>query len=262
MISRRDGFRIFVRLRKKLDAGWNLDSFQRFLMASSGTYNFLPSVGELVLNSYARIQMRRPSLTTEHFADARMEANLLQVEWSNRGVTLWTVDLQSITLVENVVTYDVPSTTITILDAYARTAVGGQNTDRYLMPISRTEYASFPNKTASPGPPITYWYDRLISPTVTIWPPPDGQGPYTFNYYRYRQIQDANIPSGITPELPYRFLDACAAGLSCRLARMHKPEMLGETKQEAERTFSIAATQDTEGTPFYIIPGISSYYRT
>lgn len=230
-------------------------------MATSGTYTFLPSVGEMVLNSYARCGIRRPALTAEHFADARAEANYMQVDWSNVGVTLWTVDLQSVLLVENTATYDVPGTTITILDAFIRTTSAGVNTDRYVAPISRTEYAAFPNKTNNPSPPTVYWFDRLISPTVTVWPVPDGNGPYTLYYYRYRQIQDAVIPSGIVPEVPYRWLDAACAGLAARLAVIHKPEMVTVLDAKADKAFSRAANQDVENVNFYITPQLGSYFR-
>lgn len=230
-------------------------------MAASGTYAFAPSVGEMVLNAYARCTIRRPSLTAEHFADARAEANYLQIEWSNRGVMLWTVDLQSISLTENVATYDVDPTTITVLDAYIRTTSNGVNTDRVIGPISRSEYSAFPNKTSNPAPPTVFWYDRLISPTITVWPVPDGNGPYTLNFYRYRQVQDANIPSGVTPEVPQRWLDAACAGLAARLAAIHKPEMVDRLDARAERAFTIAANQDVEGVPFYILPQLSGYFR-
>lgn len=230
-------------------------------MATSGTYAFSPSVGELVLSSYARCQIRRPEITAEHMMDARNEANLLQVEWSNRGVTLWTVDLQSIALTENVATYDVNASTITILDAFIRTTSNGVNTDRYIGPVSRSEYAAFPNKTGNPAPPTVYWYDRLIAPTVTVWPVPDGNGPYTLYFYRYRQIQDANIPSGVTPEVPYRWLDAAVAGLAARLATIRRPDLSTSLDAKAERAFGIAANQDVEGVPFFITPGLGTYYR-
>jgi len=58
-------------------------------MTSIGTYSYSPSIGDLTLNAFARIGLRRPELQQQHFADAAMEANLLQVEFSNRGPNLW-----------------------------------------------------------------------------------------------------------------------------------------------------------------------------
>lgn len=230
-------------------------------MATSGTFNFFPSVGEMVLNAYARCQIRRPSLTAEHFADARAEANYLQVEWSNVGVTLWTVDVVEVALTEGVSAYILPNTTITVLDAFIRTTSNGVNTDRYIVPVSRTEYASFPNKSTQ-SPPTVYWYDRLITPAVALYPAPDQNGPYTLFLYVYKQIEDANIPSGVAPQIPYRWLDAACSGLAARLAMIHKPELAQILDAKADRAFKIAANQDTETiSNFYIVPQIGGYYR-
>ena len=44
------------------------------MATSSGTYNFSPSNGELVLAAYERILIRAPSLRQEHMQSARREA--------------------------------------------------------------------------------------------------------------------------------------------------------------------------------------------
>lgn len=192
--------------------------------------------------------------------DARMESNLLLQEFNNRGVNLWTVDLQSISLVQGTATYDVDATTITILDAFITTGSGQNTIDRIISSISRSDYAAIPDKQQQ-GLPTVFWYDRLIQPTITLWEVPDNNGPYTLNFYRFRQIQDSVISGGLTPELPLRWVDAFTAALSARLARIWAPPMLAEAKAEAERTWQIAAAQDTENAGFYIMPGIDSYYR-
>ena len=229
-------------------------------MAFSGTYNFAPSVGELVLNAYGRCQLRGPALVAQHWLDARTEGNLLQIEWSNKGVNLWTVDLQSIPLVQGVATYSVPSNTITILDTYITTTNGGAPNDRLILGISRADYAAQPNKTIQ-GPPTSWWFDRLISPTITMWPVPDNGGPYTLNYYRYRMIQDAVVPGGLQPEMPIRWLDAWSAGLAHRLARMHAPALEQLRKVDAKEAWDVASTQDVENAPIRIQPMIGAYYR-
>ena len=54
-------------------------------MATTGTFDFAPSVGECVLNALSRIQIRGPMVKAEMLHMATLEANLLQSEWSNRG---------------------------------------------------------------------------------------------------------------------------------------------------------------------------------
>lgn len=229
-------------------------------MATSGTYAFNPSVADLVQNAYSRIGIRRASLLAEHMADARVESNLLLTEFDNRGVNLWTVDLQTIALVQGTATYNVDASTITVLDAYIETGSGQDTVSRIITSISRSDYAAIPNKQQQ-GLPTVFWYNRQISPTLTVWEVPDNNGPYTLKFYRFRQIQDSTIAGGITPEVPLRWLDAFTAALSARLARMYAPDKLTEARAEAERTWQIAAAQDTENAGFYIMPGIDSYYR-
>jgi hypothetical protein len=187
--------------------------------------------------------------------------NMLLSRWSNMGVNLWKVDTETITLQAGVSTYSVPSDTVMILDMYSRTPSGTTNTDRIMMPISRTEYASYPNKLQQ-GFPTVFWFDRLISPTVTVWPVPDGSGsPTTITYYRVTQVQDANLPGGETIDVPYRWLDAFANGLAYYLARIWQPQLVGQLKQEADEAYMIAANQDTENVSVYISPMIGGYFR-
>ncbi len=230
-------------------------------MTTSGTYNYNPSIGEVVLYAFNLCQVRSTSIAQEHLNSARQAMNMLLSRWSNMGVNLWKVDTETITLQEGVSTYSVPSDTVMILDMYARTPSGTTNTDRIMMPISRTEYASYPNKLQQ-GFPTVFWFDRLISPTVTIWPLPDGSGsPTTITYYRVTQVQDANLPGGETIDVPYRWLDAFANGLAYYLARIWQPQLVGQLKQEADEAYMIAANQDTENVSVYISPMISGYFR-
>ena len=230
-------------------------------MTSSGTYLYSPSIGEVVLYSFNLCQIRSTSLAQEHLNSARQAMNMMLSRWSNMGVNLWKVDTETITLQAGVSTYSVPSDTVMILDMYSRTPSGTTNTDRIMMPISRTEYASYPNKLQQ-GFPTVFWFDRLISPTVTIWPVPDGSGsPTTITYYRVTQVQDANLPGGETIDVPYRWLDAFANGLAYYLARIWQPQLVGQLKQEADEAYMIAANQDTENVSVFISPQIQGYFR-
>lgn len=231
-------------------------------MTSSGTYIYAPSVGDLTLNAFARIGLRRPELLQQHFADAAQEANLLQVEWSNRQPNLWLSELYPVTLVQGTASYPLLPRFINPMAVYMTTAPGGSGApfDRVLGPLSTFEYAALPNKTVQ-GPPTSYWYDRTITPTVYLWPVPDGNATYTLQLQILSQPQDANLPSGVTPNIPYRWLDAFSKGLSARLAVIYKPEMEVVRSADAERSWRLAATQDTEDVPFFIIPGTSGYFQ-
>ena len=230
-------------------------------MTTSGTYTFNPSLGEIVLNAYARCGVRRTAIMQEHMTDARFETNLMLSSWANQGVNLWEVVLISVPLVQSQTTYTVPAKVVMILDAVIQQNTGTSSQfDRVIMPISRTEYSQTPNKLQQ-APPTVFWFDRLINPTVTLWPVPDQTSTYTLNYYAVTQIQDAELTDAQTVDIPYRWLDALAAGLAARLAAIYAPDRMQMLEAKAQQAYTIAATQDTENVPLYIMPGLSNYFR-
>ena len=230
-------------------------------MTSSGTYNFTLSNGEAVLAAYERVRVRSPSIRTEHMTTARRELNLLLVEAANKQVNLWKVVQDNFTLTAGTATYSIPANTVMILDARVATQFTSTNpTYRYVTPLSRTDFAALSNPL-NQGPPTQYWFDRLLSPTITFWPVPDGNGPYTFDYFRCIQMQDANLPSGETPDLPYRWLDWLVAGLAHRFSRIYAPDLETLRKADAKEAWQTAAAQDTENVNLSLAPPLSRYYR-
>lgn len=320
-------------------------------MATSGTYNYNPSLGELTLYAFNLAEIRNTAIAQEHMESARMASNMLLSNWSNRGVNLWAVDqevvnfnqtpaiisvtgngttttltystpntpiytvgtqvtiygtgvvdgTQTVTAATNGVvsfaasyngttnpssayiapynqygiatsisTYSVDPSTVVILDAYVTTTANETNPiDRIILPVSRTEYASYPNKQQQ-GFPTVFWFDRLISsarstgstgPTVTLWPVPDGQSSQYLKYYRVRQIQDSNYTSGQTVEIPYLWMEAYAYALGHRLAVMWNPQKAMLLKPLADEAYVVAAEQNVETAQQYISPQISGYFR-
>jgi len=239
-------------------------------MATSNTYTFNPSLGELVLYAYNLIGIRNTAVLQEHMEAARMASNMLCSRWSNMGVNLWAVDLVTTPLVTDQATYAVDANTVMILDAYVQNDDSGANIDRIILPVSRTEYASYPNKEQQ-GFPTVYWFDRLISssrstgsagPSVTLWPVPNtDNGPQSLKYYRVRQIQDSGLSNGQTVEIPYLWLEAFAYGLAMRLAQIWNPAAVAMIKPMADEAYQIAASQNIEQAATYISPMISGYFR-
>ena len=303
-------------------------------MATSGTYAFNPSLGELVLYAYNLCEVRNTALAQEHMEAARMSTNLLLANWANRGVNLWAVDLvtvsfnqtptiltvtgngsattltyatpntpvytigtqitvsgtgvvdgtQTVTASANgsvtfaasysgtttggtiststpAATYSIDPNTVVMLDAYVEnTSNASQPIDRIILPVSRTEYASYPNKQQI-GFPTVFWMDRLLAPQVTLWPVPDGTSSQTLKYYRVRQIQDANYTSGQNVEIPYLWLEAFAYNLAVRLAVIWNAAKVQLLKPLADETYSIAAEQNVETAQQYISPQIQGYFR-
>ena len=229
-------------------------------MTTSGTYSYNPGLGELTLYAYNLIGVRNTAVLQEHMEAARMAANMMLSRWANQGVNLWAVDLVTVPLVQGQSTYNVDSNTVVMLDAYIETDTGnGQPIDRLILPVSRTEYASYPNKEQQ-GFTTTYWFDRLISPTITLWPVPDGTTT-SLKYYRVRQLQDSALTNGQTVEIPYLWLEAFAFGLAQRLAIIWAPDKAMALKPLADEAYNIAAEQNIETAQQYISPIISGYFR-
>ena len=229
-------------------------------MATSGTYTYNPGLGEITLYAYNLIGIRNTAVLQEHMEAARMAANMMLSRWSNQGVNLWAVDLQTVTLTSGTTTYSVPSDTVVMLDTYMRIDNGVNDPiDRLILPISRTEYASYPNKEQQ-GFTTTYWFDRLLSPTVTLWPVPDGSAQF-LRYYRVRRIQDSNLQGGEQVEIPYLWLEAFAYGLAQRLSLIWAPDKTAMLKPLADEAYMIAAEQNVETAQQYISPQLSGYWR-
>jgi len=306
-------------------------------MATSGTYAFNPSLGELTLYAYNLVGVRNTALLQEHLEAARMATNLLLSRWSNQGVNLWAVDkivvpieqepvitgasgtgvlatltyaaidtpvytpgtdiivsgvspsgyngthtvvssspgsvtfasAQTGSLVtagiiqapNTVSTFSVDPNTVVILDAYVTDDSSGANIDRIILPISRTEYASYPNKEQS-GFPTVFWFDRLLAPTVTLWPVPYApNGPGTLTYYRVRRIQDASLAGAQQVEIPYLWMEAFAYALAQRLAMIWAPDKVALLKPFADEAYQIAADQNIEQAQQYISPQLAGYFR-
>ena len=134
-----------------------------------------------------------------------------------------------------------------------------QSINRLILPVSRTEYASYPNKEQQ-GFPTTYWQDRLINGNVTLWPVPDGTQT-ALSYYQVGQIDDAIFNNGTQVNMPNYFYEAFAYALAQRLAMIWAPEKVAMIKPLADEAYQIAVDQNVENSDFFVSPQISGYFR-
>lgn len=230
-------------------------------MTTTGTTTFNPNLGEIVLYAFNMAGVRSTSILQEHMESAKMAANMMLARWANQGVNLWKVDLVTVPLVAGQAAYSVDPSTVMVLDAYISTDDGtGNTTDRTILPISRGDYASYPNKNKR-GTPTVFWFNRLVSPTITLWLVPDDTPLRSLKYYRVSQIQDASLRKAQTVDIPYRWLEAFADGLAYRLAKVWTPQAAVALKAVADESFSLAAEQDVENAPFFISPMLGGYYK-
>lgn len=115
--------------------------------------------------------------------------------------------------------------------------------------ISREEYINYPQKNQT-GRPTSFYVNRQINPTISLWPTPIG--PY-FNmfYTRVVEMQDLGSPTQM-PEIPQRFMEAFCAGLACKLAPKYAPQKLAMLKELYREAFNLAAREDRERVPLRI----------
>lgn len=224
-------------------------------MSTSGTYTFNPSLGDLTLYAYQLIGLRPTAIMQEHISTAGTAANMMLANWSNRGVNLWQVQRFTIPLVAGTASYSVEVPTVVMLEAYVTTA----GVDRLILPVSRTEYMSYPNK-AQQGFPTTYWFQRLLTPVVTLWPVPDGTQT-SMTYSAVLRVQDANMNGVDQVDIPPIWLEAFAYGLAYRLAIMWAPDKAQPIKAIADEAYDVASAQDIETAQQYISPQVSGYFR-
>ena len=229
-------------------------------MTASGTYAYGPAASNLMLTAFGRIGIRRTEITAQHLADAENEANLVQVKLANKQPNLWTDELYEQTLTAGTATYTLNARLIAIQAAYLNTTSGDVSVDRIIWPYSTFEYAAIPDKTQD-GPPTSYWYNRQITPQISLWPVPDDSADYTLKLRVCRQIQDVSLVSGTTLDLPYRWLDVFVADLAHRLSRIYAPDKEMIRKADADEAWATAATEDQERVPLYIQPQTNSYWR-
>lgn len=225
-------------------------------MTTSGTYAFNPANADLVLEAFERIGKRPNQLDTGMLQSATRSVGFMLSDWANNGVNLWEVVMLTTTLVQGTATYTLNSNVVQVLTTYITPS--GQS-DRLLFPIGRDDYMGIPNKTDQ-GAPTSYWFNRLTTPTLTLWQVPDGNGPYVLTYAAMLRQQDFAPTMAQTADLPYRFLDAFCADLAVRLAVKYAQDKLVTLAPLAQLALKSARGEDRELAPISYIPDLSGYY--
>jgi len=247
-----------------------------------------PSYADLTLYAFQLVGLRPSSLLQEHIESARMSANMLLSRWSAQGVNLWQVQLMNQPLKRGVGDYRLPTDIVGLLDCYISQPNGADQTiDRIIMPVSRTEYASYPNKNQQ-GFPTTYWFNQILEPNsnirttevndtritqlqdtritepvdnfLYIWPTPQYDN-LVLKYYYMKELPASDMQGNKGPFIPTYFLEAFVLGLAARLAMIWQPEKAAPLKAASDEAYQIAAEQNIEWTNTYITPSTSGYWR-
>jgi hypothetical protein len=229
-------------------------------MATTGTTTFDLSLVEASEEAYERAGSELRG--GYDLRTARRSLNLLMADWANRGVNLWTVASDSITLVAGTATYAIPDAAVDLIEQVIRTGAGNTATqaDLTCSRISVSTYATIPNKL-SVGRPLQVLVTRgQAGNSITLWPVPDTATTYTFTFWYLRRMSDAPLTGNQTNDVPYRFLPPLVAGLAYYIA-MKIPEgqpRILMLKQMYDEAWDLASTEDREKAPIRLIPRIGA----
>ena len=228
-------------------------------MAVSGSKDFELDVADYVEEAFERcgLELR----TGYDLKTATRSLNLMLAEWANRGLNQWTVAQKTIPMVADTTVYDVDSTnptaTIDVLDVFIRETIGGTATDVPLSRMSRAEYSHVATKTST-GKPNQFYVNKLLSPTITVWPAPDKSSTYTVYVNALSRMDDADAGAN-TMQVPFRFYPCLAAGLAYYIALKKAPDRVQMLKSLYEEEFTRALSQDEERASFRVSPDLRSY---
>ena len=216
-------------------------------MATSGSRDFDLDVAEIIEEAYERCGLE---VRTGYDArTARRSLNLMFADWANRGLNLWTVQQATQALTAGTATYTFTSDYADLLEVVVRRS----STDFELSKMSRSEYLTVPNKSTQ-GRPSQYYYNRQISPQITLWPTPENSTD-TLVYYYVQRIQDVDALVNTT-DAPFRFLPCMVAGLAYYTALKKAPERVQLLKVVYEEEFQRAAEEDEDRVPLKLQPSI------
>ena len=188
---------------------------------------------------------------------AKRSLNLMLAEWANRGLNLWTIQLQEKSISAG--TTDLSGTNLfgsganaaqEIIDITDVVIRDSSNNDYSATPISRSTYLNYTVKTTS-GRPTQYYFERTINPTLFLYPAADVA--YTLKYYALVRMFDAGDYTN-NAQIPFRFLPCMTAGLAYYISMKKSPDRLVALKQIYEDEFQRAADQDGERTSLFLTP--------
>jgi|TARA_R110000744_G_scaffold93170_1_gene179995 hypothetical protein len=218
-------------------------------MATSGTRAFSLDVATAIEEAYelAGLEAR----TSYDAVTARRSMNIMFADWSNRGIQMWEIAKQEITLTEGTSEYTLNSFDIDILDVYIERTDNGVTTDLGLDRIDRNEFINIPNKTTK-ARSTDYWLERLKSPVIHLYPTPENSTDKLI-YYVWRTIEDANAQVNDI-DIPTRFMPCLVSGLAYYLCLKKNVQKLTIMKEQYEQDLRNAIRYDEDRSPLRIVP--------
>ena len=221
----------------------------------ASTASFDLSIDDIAEEAYERCGLQVRS--GYDLQTARRSLNLMLAEWANRGLNLWTIQLQEKSISQG--TTDLSGLNLfgsgqdaaqQIIDITDVVITDSNNNDYAATSISRSTYFNFTTKTTS-GRPTQYYFERTINPRLYLYPAADTA--YTLKYYALVRMKDSGDYTN-NAEIPFRFLPCMTAGLAYYIAMKKAPDRIQLLKQIYEDEFQRAADTDGERTSLFLTP--------
>ena len=218
-------------------------------MTTSKSTNFEPNVADFIEEAFERcgLELR----TGYDLVTAKRSINLMLAEWANRGLNQWTIQEETLTVIENTLNYTLNSNVVDVLDCSLRRVEGSTTTDLSMGRLSRSEYLNIPTKSTT-GRPSQFFLDKQNSAILKIWPAPENSTDVlVFN--KIVRMDDADTALN-TMDMPFRFYPCFAAGLAYYISVKKAPEKTQMLKQMYEEEFDRASSTDEDRASFRIRP--------
>jgi hypothetical protein len=214
-------------------------------MTVSGSRDFNLDVGEVIEEAYERcgIEVR----TGYDARTARRSLNLMFADWANRGINMWTVKSETVTLTQGTSAVTLAADVVDVLEIVLRR----DGTDFEITRISRGEYVTLPDKTTQ-GRPSQFYFDRQITPIINLWATPENSTDQLVYHY-VRRIDDADTLVNTT-DMPFRFYPCMVAGLAYYIAMKRTPDRIQMLKTVYEEEFQRASDEDEDRVPLKLQP--------
>lgn len=135
----------------------------------------------------------------------------------------------------------------------------------YDLPVTqwnRDTFSTINNKEMQGRPSTCYYFEKLITPQVTLWPVPNNDYDH-LTMFVHRQIQDVGTMVQ-TLEIPSRWIESVIWQLALRLA-FELPDVPGDVISAvtamSQQFLLEVEDEEADGAPLYITPSIRGYTR-
>lgn len=129
--------------------------------------------------------------------------------------------------------------------------------------MNRDDYEALPNKRFESNPCLQYFFNRQMTPTMTLWPVPATEVD-CISLRTHRQIQDVGNVMSATIEVPDRWLDYVQWELAAMNA-VEVPQVPQDrtqlTQQMSAQALVNAEMEERDTAPIFLSPGIGVYTR-